>query len=100
MTTCMYAKVHEEFFFLRYLQERHLLGSSRTQSMYFWQKDAHFQLLYISLFSSCILQAALVNNMRILFEPYIRNLSGPLHKFVDQAACSGPDPSLFLNNTK
>ena len=34
MTACMDAKVHEEFFFLRYLQERHLLRSSRTQSMY------------------------------------------------------------------
>ena len=44
MTTCMHAKVHEEFFFLRYLQERHLLGSSRNQSMYFRQKDAYFQL--------------------------------------------------------
>ena len=45
MTTCMLAKVHEEFFFfLRYLQECHLLGSSRTQSMYFRQKDAYFQL--------------------------------------------------------
>ena len=31
-------------FFLRYLQERHLFGSSRTQSMYFRQKEAHFQL--------------------------------------------------------
>ena len=44
MTTFMYAKVHEEFFFLRYLQERRLLGRSRTQSMYFRQKDADFQL--------------------------------------------------------
>ena len=44
MTTCMHAKVHEEFFFLRYLQERHLLGRFRTQSMYFRQKDADFQL--------------------------------------------------------
>ena len=42
MTTCMDAEVHEEFIFLRYLQERHLLGSSRTQSMYFRQKDAYF----------------------------------------------------------
>ena len=30
--------------FLRYLQERHLLGRSRTQLMYFRQKDADFQL--------------------------------------------------------
>ena len=44
MTTCMHAKVHEEFIFLRYLQERHLLGRSRTQSMYLRQKDADFQL--------------------------------------------------------
>ena len=44
MTTCMHAKVHEDFFFLRYLQERHLLGRSRTQSMYFRQKDDDFQL--------------------------------------------------------
>ena len=31
-------------FFLHYLQERHLLSSSRNQSMYLRQKDAHFQL--------------------------------------------------------
>ena len=47
MTTFMHAKVHEEFSFLRYLQERHLLGRSHTQSMYFRQKDTEFKLTLV-----------------------------------------------------
>ena len=44
MTTCMDAKVPKELIFLRYLQEHHLLRSFRIHSMYFRQKDTHFQL--------------------------------------------------------